>query len=350
MLPIERMKLILDNKKPDRVPFIPTIYEHAARLINKTPSEVARKEDLLVNSHIKAYKTYKHDLVVVGMDIYNVEAEALGCKVRYYEDESLPGIKSHILADNKNKLTNIQLPDHNKDGRMPLFLNAARRVRDEIGDEVLVSSSIIGPFTLACLLRGLENFIFDMLTDESFARELLSFTTKVISRYGSEFIKRDVGISINDSFIAPPNLSPSLYNKFVFLEHKKLIRNLRSCGLDNISLISGGDTTSIAKMLIKTGTSLLLADSNADLDYFMEISKEANIMLRGTVNPQIIEGGGEEKIREETKQLIEKGEKYGKFIVGCGVVSYSTSPKNLLKLKKAINDFSTYKNNQYSTN
>ena len=67
----ELFEIIKSDKKPPRIPFVPTLFEHAARVINKTPSEVAQNEDLLVKSQLACYEKYKHDLVSVGVDIYN---------------------------------------------------------------------------------------------------------------------------------------------------------------------------------------------------------------------------------------------------------------------------------------
>lgn len=74
------------------IPFIPTIYDHAAALIGRTPSELAQNEDLLVECQLAAYERYGHDLVTVGLDIYNVEAEALGGRVHFYDDNTTPTV------------------------------------------------------------------------------------------------------------------------------------------------------------------------------------------------------------------------------------------------------------------
>ena len=52
--------------------FEPATYEHAARLIGMTPWKVSRSRDLMVQGHIKAFETYHHTPVVVGIDIYNL--------------------------------------------------------------------------------------------------------------------------------------------------------------------------------------------------------------------------------------------------------------------------------------
>jgi hypothetical protein len=58
--------------------FSPSVYEHAAFLIGRTPWEVSRDADLLFQAHAEAFRCYRHAPVVVGIDIYNLEAEAYG--------------------------------------------------------------------------------------------------------------------------------------------------------------------------------------------------------------------------------------------------------------------------------
>ena len=47
--------------------FSPVVYEHAAKLINKTPWEVSRNGELLFQAHYEAYQTYHHVPIVVGI-------------------------------------------------------------------------------------------------------------------------------------------------------------------------------------------------------------------------------------------------------------------------------------------
>ena len=74
--------------------FAPVVYEHAAKFIGRTPWEVSRNVDLLVEAHAAAYDVYRHAPVVAGIDVYNVEAEAYGAVVgasREYEVPSIVG-------------------------------------------------------------------------------------------------------------------------------------------------------------------------------------------------------------------------------------------------------------------
>ena len=53
--------------------FSPSVYEHAARVINKNPWEVSRSPQLLAQGNIEAFRLYKHR-PVVGTDICNLGA------------------------------------------------------------------------------------------------------------------------------------------------------------------------------------------------------------------------------------------------------------------------------------
>ena len=58
-----------------------SVYEHAAAVIGRTPWEVSRDKELLWQAQSEAFELYGHFPVVVGTDIYNIEAEAYGCTV-----------------------------------------------------------------------------------------------------------------------------------------------------------------------------------------------------------------------------------------------------------------------------
>ena len=44
MSSLERMNAVLNGHEVDRFPFVPSIYEHGARVIGKSPYETSHKE------------------------------------------------------------------------------------------------------------------------------------------------------------------------------------------------------------------------------------------------------------------------------------------------------------------
>lgn len=334
----ELFKIMEQGKMPPRIPFIPSIYEHAARVINKKPSEVAVNEDLIVESQLASYEIYRHDLISVGLDIYNIECEALGARVFFPNNDEIPFIKG-VLLKNKKDLDKLDLPDPEKDGRMPVFLNAAQRINSHVGKEVIVNGTVVGPFTLAILLRGFEVFIMDLITDYDFARKLMLFAKEVGLKYAKAFIKKGMGLSINESWISPPLISPDLYRKYIYPVEKEMVTGIKKMGLNNVAIISGGDTTELALYLAKTGSSLLMADYNTNQQHYKKICSEKDIFLRASIETRLVESGTEVELKEAVYKVINTCGDYPRFIFGCGVVSYNTSVDRVLLLKKIVEEF-----------
>jgi uroporphyrinogen decarboxylase len=284
---------------------------------------------------------YKHDLVSVGVDIYNIEAEALGCPMIYYEDNTLPSIDGAIILD-PSDLKNLSVPDPTKAGRMPMFIEACQRINAKIGKEVPVGGTIVGPFTLAAILRGFENFLMDLLFEEEFAQEQLKFASHIALEYAKGFIKNGIGVSINESWITPPLLSPNLFKEKVFDIEKELITNIKAEGATSVALISGGNTTPIADYLVQTGTSLLMADANTEQKAYKSLCEKMNINLRASIESKIVELGNEEEMTLAVQKVIDNCASNGRFIFGCGVVSYNTSPENVIKLKGIVEKLNPY--------
>ena len=78
--------------------FSPSVYEHAAFLIGRTPWEVSRDAELLLEAHAEAFRRYRHAPIVVGIDIYNLEAEAYGGVVDQPHGTGIPAIGRPVCA------------------------------------------------------------------------------------------------------------------------------------------------------------------------------------------------------------------------------------------------------------
>lgn len=59
------------------------------------------------------------------------------------------------------------------------------------------------------------------------------------------------------------------------------------------------------------------------------------------MSSKLIESGNEQEIKEEVKRIIRLRGSYSKFVFGCGVVSYNTSPERMLKLKQLLRESET---------
>ena len=59
-----------------KIAFTPVVYEHAARFVGRSPWELSRNPELLYAGDRGACLEYRYQVIAVGIDIYNLEAEA----------------------------------------------------------------------------------------------------------------------------------------------------------------------------------------------------------------------------------------------------------------------------------
>lgn len=69
-----------------------------------------------MRGQLAADRIYRQDIISVGLDIYNVEAEALGAQASYYSDDRLPSLSGRLIRDAAG-LDRLRPPDPSRDGR-----------------------------------------------------------------------------------------------------------------------------------------------------------------------------------------------------------------------------------------
>jgi len=342
--PIDLMIQVLNCQKGERIPFCPAIYEHKGFLIGKSPSEICRDPELLYQGLKKEWEIYRPDFLTVGVDVYNVEAEAVGCDVIYFDNsDDVPGVEKPIIA-NVDELAALSVPDPKTDGRMPIYLEAAARLHQELGDQVIVRGAISGPLSMASELVGAENFIVLTLKDPPFVRALLKFTSQCAAAFGKAFVEIGVDPIIFDSRAMPPLCSPSVFKDMVapaYAAH--LTPVLKAAGAKHIPLIIGGDTTAIVDDLIATGCTQLLCDFEGDRDTFMAASLEHGIPFRVNVDPRLLHLGPVEKIKDFTMTILNQCWGHPGFILGTGVAAYDCPIEHLMAVKQCLDaDYKNY--------
>src|SRR5512137_1339943 len=204
----QRVERTCDFGSVDKLPFVPAVYEHKARLIGRSPSEVARSLDLLLEALDRELEVYDPDVVTVGLDVYNVEAEAIGCKVRFFgASPDVPAVAGPIL-DGPGGVGRLRRPDPGRDGRMPLFIEAAAQLARAKGSDVPVRGAVTGPFSLACALAGTEEVLVASVESPAFVRELMAFAAGVAVDYGTAFLAHGIEPVLFDSKASPGAASP----------------------------------------------------------------------------------------------------------------------------------------------
>jgi uroporphyrinogen decarboxylase len=312
------------------------VYEHKAALIDVTPSEMARDADLFEKGIIREVEVYGPDMLVVGCDVYNVEAEAAGCGVFYPDSTDVPAVRERIVQVGDD-LSSLRVPGPEKEGRMPLHLEVGRRIQERFGRERIVRGALSAPFSIACELVGPEPLLMAMLDRPDWVSRLLNFTSEITKAYGKAFVERGLGIILFDSHASPPLTSPALYKQMILSPTTDVIRQFRSgLGVPLVPYIMGGDTTALLEEIIATGTNNILCDHKADLNVFVERLKEEPVLLRANIDPGFLTTQPLEAIREKALEVLAFGRRHPRFLMGTGILPYNIAPERVIAVREAI--------------
>lgn len=334
-----QIKSVLDcQPTTDRPLYMPAIYEHKAFFVDDTPSNVSRNADLLARAVLAEYEALRPDALTVGVDVYNLEAEAAGCTVSFYEggDTSIPGISpgDHVVGPDDD-LSRRPVPHPLKDGRMPVNIDATRRVVQELGDDVWVRGALSGPFSLAINLVGAEDFFLCCYDSPEKSKRILRYSTDIIKTFGRAYIDVGADVILFDSQASPELLSPKMYEEYVLPFTRELVEYFRGEGVEDVPLIIGGKTTRIIDALIATGANNLLCDFTADWDKWSDACRRHRRSLRRNIDPGFVQKASPDEVFALAKKTVDASSDLPGFIMGTAVVPYGTPTENLLAVKRA---------------
>lgn len=336
MTPRQRIENLLEGWPIDRIPFCPAIYEHKAALIGVRPSEMARDVGLFEKAIHREIETYQPDIVVVGCDVYNVEAEAVGCELFWPDSNEVPSVVRRVLRIGDD-LSRLSIPEPTKAARMPLHLEVGRRIQNRFGKERMVCGAMSAPFSIAAELVGLENLLLAMLDEPEWVVKVLAFTSQIARLYGKAFMERGLGIMLFDSHASPPLTSPELYRKLILPTTAAVIRYFREeLGLRLVPYIMGGDTAVVLEEILKTGANNVLCDFKADLKFFVRRLRDEPVLLRANLDPGFLQSQPENRIKAKVRQVLTVGRLHPRFLMGTGILPYDIAPEKVIVVREML--------------
>lgn len=292
----------MGNKTHRKVRFDPVSLDHAAHFIGRNPSEVAADAGLLAEAHLAAMRAYGSRECVVGMDVYNLEAEAYGCPVSYPDGDGVP-VAGDPPYEELESLLALSL-DLSKGGRIPLVLEAADQIAREMKD-ASVRLPVCGPFTVASHLIGLESMICELFSEPEEVGEVLDHLLCQELLYCGEIIRRGHSVTIYESSVTPPLLSPDLFRRSIKPVLAKLIEGLRMKFQSEAQLVIGGDNLSIAPDILQTGAGYLICPVESDQASFMAaLAGDEKTWVRVNMDPGVFLSEEEGPVLREVERTI----------------------------------------------
>jgi MtaA/CmuA family methyltransferase len=296
----------------------------------------------MAEGHIRAWREFGHDVILVENGTAAL-AEACGCEVEYLTASAPvvhgPAIKS--LDD----LDKLEVPDPYKTHPLKENLKATRIIVQEIGDKAFIMGRADqGPFSLASLLLGMEDFLLQLVDPDEAKKinRLLEFSLEVTIRYAIAQMEQGAHMtSIGESLSGPDVCSPKVYKEYEWGYAKEMVERLKAKDI-LLAYHICGDTTDIVPDMVETGAAVLELDYKADLPKIKEASRGKATIL-GPIDPSIMALGTPKLVAEKCKEAIEVLAPGGGFILGPGcALPPKTPPENVHAMIEAAKKYGVY--------
>jgi [methyl-Co(III) methanol-specific corrinoid protein]:coenzyme M methyltransferase len=238
-----------------------------------------------------------------------VEAEAMGCAVRFGDEPTTPPLASPLKANEMDRLT---IASPYKDGRMPEVLKAIEILKEKTLDEIPLIVAIATPFEILSSTMDFEEIAMYFIEDPGFLKAQLAKMTEVSISYASAAVKAGADII----FLADgtsQSIGPPYFKEFSFPDTKELASAIDVPTILHIC----GNPTAILPLMADTGVSALSIDKPVDITKAIELVGD-KVALVGNIAPMTLLNGGPEEIVKEVQDAIDKG--VNVVAPGCGIL------------------------------
>lgn len=325
---------VLNHKKTDKVPWVPFSGVHSGKLVGYNAREVLTDVDKLFEALMEVNKIYKPHGQPVTFDL-QLEAEALGCEL-VWADYAPPSVKTHILSEEATIPSEDLIPDENS-GRIPMVLEATRRLSKAVGHDTLIYGVICGPFTLAAHLRGNDLFM-DMYDDDEYVQNLMAFCGRVAEKMSTMFIEAGADvIAVTDPLVS--QISSDHFEEFVSETYKKLFKVIKAEEAYS-SFFVCGDATRNVEVMCQTEPDSISVDENINLVEAKKITDKYNIAIGGNIPlTTIMLHGNQLDNMKFVMDLLNSMDNKENFILAPGCdMPYDTPIENTIGATMAITE------------
>jgi MtaA/CmuA family methyltransferase len=229
-------------------------------------------------------RAFGYDCIIIDFDTC-VLAEAMGAELVLPDDAparvAAPAIRSLV------EVRDLRIPDPDRDGRLPIWLETTREVRRLVGDDLaIMGRADQGPFSLLFAVRGHEALMIDVATADP---DELHAALRVCMEAGVQFARAQIAAgadmtSIGDSAAGQSLISPEHYRTLAYPYQKRYKERL---GDGLLSLHICGKTNEIVEEMTRTGSEIL------ELDHYNDIAKSFDLVnnrscIFGNIDPSAV--------------------------------------------------------------
>ena len=311
--PLELVEGTLSYQETKRAPVVPLVGLFSSTVSSFSVESLVHDPQKQAESQLLALDMFGYDGVFTCMDL-TVEAEALGAEV-VFENRAFPYVKGHPVEDAR-RLEDLALPPV-EDTRISIFVDAARILSERLLETHLVSSYVIGPFTLAGHLLDAERLLEISIEEQELAVDIVGHCEEILRPVLDAYAEAGVhNIVILEPTASTSIISPRFFEKLSKPFLKSMVSRIHSRGCRATVHICGR-TQRIVHHMCQTGADALSLDSAVDLRNAIETANGRAAII-GNVDTSLLLTGSTHDVRTAAEECLAASSGRGGLILSSG--------------------------------
>ena len=246
-----------------------------------------------------AHEILGYDAVMPYFSV-QAAASALGCEVDWGDIENMPVARTHPWSDSEQ----VEIPDDFLDKpATKAVLDAIRILRHKIGHRVAIVGKVMGPWTLAYHVHGVQDFLIETILAPDKVRRFLHKLKEVTALFALAQIRAGADVLCLADHATGDLISANMYRDFLLPFHQELTQRI---GCPMVLHICG-NTLDRMGHICQAGFDCFHFDSKVDVQAAVE-EIDGRISLMGNVNnPEVLLRGTIDQVAEQTRNAIGAG-------------------------------------------
>ena len=214
------------SNQAEHMPFVQQCHEFNMTYMGTDAWEFYSNPESFVYGAMKTAQDMNFDTPDLCWDAYNLEAEAIGCKLVTFDDLTPAIDNTTPLVTCEKDLAKLKPIDLNA-GRIPFAMNVSSLFKDVTGVEPTMV--FCAPFTLASHVMTFETLVLQMQDNPAYVHKVMTYLTdEVIAPYINEFCRRFPDVAIvpgSDAVASLPFITLDMMEEFA-LHYIERLRSL----------------------------------------------------------------------------------------------------------------------------
>ena len=295
---LERYINMVEGREVDIVPRLPILMGFAADFIGSDYGAFASDYRVLVDANIRCAEAFGIDQMNTMSDPYR-ETQGFGAEIIYVKD----GVPRCVRPPFEDvlELGSIKRPDPLTATRMRDRIDAVREYKRRVGGQYSIMGWVEGPAAEAADLRGLENFLCDLIEEPELTGELMDICVDVAIDFARIQIEDGADtIGIGDAICS--QMSVKMYRDLVLPREQRLVSAIRAMGA-YVRLHICGNITHLLPFIAGLDVNIVDIDWMVDMRHAREMLGPRKV-LAGNLDPAgVILRGTPDDIRNRFRDI-----------------------------------------------